>query len=117
MSAAGIEEIQKQVRIYILIGVALGVLTIVTVAASYLHLPVGQAVALAVVIATVKGSLVAGFFMHLISERQVIYAVLAICVVFFAVLMCLPIFTDVEMVSLPSRTAPIAQLESHGSGH
>ena len=47
-----------------------------TVGVSYLHLSVGAAIALALFIAAIKGSLVAAFFMHLISERKLIYAVL-----------------------------------------
>jgi cytochrome c oxidase subunit 4 len=50
-------------------------------------------VTLALVVATVKGTLVACYFMHLVSERKLIYAVLALTVVFFAVLVALPIFS------------------------
>ena len=86
-------DIDRHVRIYITVFVVLMVLTIVTVAISYLHLPVATAVTLALLVATIKGSLVAGYFMHLISEKKLIYAVLALTVVFFAVLLALPMFT------------------------
>lgn len=86
-------DIDRHVRIYITVFVALMVLTIVTVAVSRLHLSVPVAVTLALVVATVKGSLVACYFMHLLSERKLIYAVLALTVVFFAVLIALPIFS------------------------
>ncbi len=86
-------ELDKHVRIYIGVFVALMVLTIVTVAVSYLHLPVHTAVALALLVATVKGSLVACYFMHLIAEKKLIYAVLALTVAFFVVLMALPVLT------------------------
>jgi cytochrome c oxidase subunit 4 len=69
------------------------VLTIVTVAVSYLHLPVHTAVALALLVATIKGSLVACYFMHLIAEKKLIYAVLALTVAFFVVLLALPVLT------------------------
>jgi hypothetical protein len=36
--------------------------------------------------------------MHLVSEKQVIFWVLAVTVVFFAALMLLPVFTEVESV-------------------
>jgi caa(3)-type oxidase subunit IV len=52
-----------------------------------------MAVSVAVLIALVKGSLVAGYFMHLISEKKLIYAVLAVTVVFFAALLALPVVT------------------------
>ncbi len=95
VSAAGhhAADIDKHVRVYILVFVALMVLTIVTVAVSYLHLPVAMAVTVALLVATVKGSLVACYFMHLISERKLIYAVLGLTVVFFVVLMALPVLT------------------------
>ena len=86
-------DIDKHVRIYITVFVALMVLTIVTVAISRLHLPVHQAVTVALVVATVKGSLVACYFMHLISEKKLIYAVLALTAAFFIALLALPVVT------------------------
>lgn len=86
-------DIDKHVRIYITVFVALMVLTIITVAVSYLDLAVPLAVTVALTIAIVKGSLVAGYFMHLVSERKLIYAVLVLTVAFFLALLALPIFT------------------------
>jgi cytochrome c oxidase subunit IV len=86
-------DIDRHVRIYITVFVALMVLTIVTVAVSYLHLPLAAAVTVALLVATVKGSLVACYFMHLISEKKLIYAVLVLTAVFFAALLALPVVT------------------------
>ena len=86
-------DIDKHVRIYISVFVALMVLTIITVAVSRYHLPVPLAVTVALIVATIKGSLVACYFMHLISEKKLIYAVLVLTAVFFVVLLTLPIFT------------------------
>jgi cytochrome c oxidase subunit 4 len=86
-------DIDRHVRVYITVFVALMVLTIVTVAISYLHLPLPIAVGVALLVATVKGTLVAGYFMHLISEKKLILAVLALTVAFFVVLLALPVFT------------------------
>jgi cytochrome c oxidase subunit 4 len=86
-------DIDKHVRIYITVFVALMVLTIVTVTVSRFHLPVPIAVTVALIVATIKGSLVACYFMHLISEKKLIYAVLALTAVFFVVLIALPSFT------------------------
>jgi cytochrome c oxidase subunit IV len=86
-------EIDRHVRVYISVFVALMVLTMITVAVSYLHLPVAGAVTVALLVATIKGSLVACYFMHLISEKKLIYAVLALTVVFFAALLALPVVT------------------------
>jgi cytochrome c oxidase subunit 4 len=91
MSGHSAEEIRKETRGYILVFVALAALTLVTVGVSYLHLSFGAAVALALFIASIKGSLVAAFFMHLISERKLIYWVLILTVVFFVALLLLPL--------------------------
>ncbi len=84
------EEIKKHVKIYITVFAALAFLTVVTVGVSYLKLPVVPAIVTALLIATLKAGLVAGFFMHLISEKQVIFGILVVTVFFFIVLMLLP---------------------------
>jgi cytochrome c oxidase subunit 4 len=86
-------DIDRHVRVYITVFVALMVLTIVTVAVSRLHLSVPIAVTVALLVAIVKGSLVACYFMHLISEKKLIYAVLVLTAAFFAALMALPVVT------------------------
>jgi cytochrome c oxidase subunit 4 len=86
-------DIDRHVRIYITVFVSLMVLTVVTVGVSRFHLPVPIAVTVALIVATIKGSLVACYFMHLISEKKLIYAVLALTIVFFAVLIALPILS------------------------
>lgn len=86
-----VEHIKKETRVYLLVFAALAALTVVTVAVSYLHLSVGAAVVVALIIAVIKGGLVASFFMHLISERTAIYAVLILTLVFFLVLIFLPL--------------------------
>jgi cytochrome c oxidase subunit IV len=86
-------DIDKHVRVYITVFVALMVLTIVTVAISRFHFPVPIAVTVALIVATIKGALVACYFMHLVSEKKLIYAILALTVVFFVALIALPVFT------------------------
>ena len=86
-------DIDKHVRIYITVFVTLMVLTIVTVAISRVHLPIPIAVTVALLVATVKGSLVACYFMHLISEKKLIYAVLLLTAAFFVALLALPVVT------------------------
>jgi cytochrome c oxidase subunit 4 len=86
-------DIDRHVRVYITVFVALMVLTIVTVAVSRFHLPVPIAVTVALLVAIIKGSLVACYFMHLISEKKLIYAVLALTAFFFVALLALPIVT------------------------
>jgi cytochrome c oxidase subunit 4 len=93
------DEIKKHVRKYIFVFVALLILTMVTVAVSYLQLSVTGTVALALVIATIKGSLVAAYFMHLISEKKLIYVTLIFTAIFFIGLMALPLFTFADPIT------------------
>jgi cytochrome c oxidase subunit IV len=100
-------DIDKHVRVYITVFVALMGLTLITVAVSYLHLSTPMAVAVALFIATIKGSLVACYFMHLISEKKLIYAVLGITVFKFVALMLLPVLTHSNGYWIPEEhTAP-----------
>ena len=59
-------------KIYLTVFGALAVLTALTVGASYLHLARPRAIALAVLIAGIKVSLITAFFMHLKSEKKLI---------------------------------------------
>jgi cytochrome c oxidase subunit 4 len=87
-------DIDRHVRVYITVFVALMVLTVITVTVSRFHFSVPIAVTVALFVATVKGALVAGYFMHLVSEKKLIYAVLTLTAVFFAALLALPNFTQ-----------------------
>ncbi len=84
-------EIQKEVKVYLLVFVGLAFLTVVTVAVSYLKLNVMAAVILALTIAAVKAALVVCCFMHLISEKKLIYTVLILTAIFFLAVLLLPI--------------------------
>jgi cytochrome c oxidase subunit IV len=86
-------DIDRHVRVYVTVFVALMALTIITVAVSRVHLPLPIAVTVALLVATIKGSLVACYFMHLISEKKLIYAVLALTAAFFIALLALPALT------------------------
>ena len=92
-------DIDKHVRIYITVFVSLMALTIITVAVSRFHLPVPIAVTVALLVATIKGSLVACYFMHLISEKKLILWVMALTVAFFVVLLLIPTFTAVDKIT------------------
>jgi len=85
-----LEDVRNQVRRYVIVFVSLLGLTIITVTVSYFHLSVVPAIIAAMFIASIKGSLVASYFMHLISERKLIYFVLILTGVFFLALMTLP---------------------------
>ena len=92
-------DIDRHVKTYIIVFLSLMVLTVVTVAANFmLHLSVGATIALALFIASVKASLVACYFMHLISERKLIYWVLAFTVFNFLGMLLIPILTESDKI-------------------
>lgn len=94
------EEIRKEVRTYMMVFAALMLLTVVTVAVSYLRLAIPVAVLVALVIATIKGGMVASFFMHLIHERRLIFWVLLLMVAFFVFLMFIPLLTSLDRITV-----------------
>jgi cytochrome c oxidase subunit IV len=87
-------DIQAHVRTYYKVFGALLILTVVTVAVSYLHMPVLPAVIVALTIASFKAALVAAVFMHLKGEKQIIYWSLYLTAVFFVLLFALPMWTE-----------------------
>lgn len=87
-------DVSKQVKIYVFVFLALLAGTVLTVGMYYVHFEsVAVTVTIALFIATVKALLVAGYFMHLISEKTAIYALLASTVFFFTALMGLTIWS------------------------
>ena len=90
MTAQAQEDFTHHVRRYLYVFYALLFGTLITVGASYI--PFGNHafnIAVALVIACAKAFLVAGFFMHLISERKMIYGLLIFTACFFLGLMFL----------------------------
>ena len=98
MDAHAADDIKKSVKTYYMIFGALMVFTVITVAVSYLHLPIAMAILVALVVASIKGSLVALFFMHLSHERKIIYWALLLTVVFFVFLMFVPLLTNLDRI-------------------
>lgn len=92
-----LEHIRSHLAFYKNIFWALIVLTVVTVAVSFIPFP-HQALDISVglFIAMVKAALVALFFMHLSSEKQLIYRVLVFTVFFAAglIFLCLLAYWD-----------------------
>ena len=98
MEALGADQIRKHVRIYLTVFAALAVLTVGTVLASYLDVSTPIAVVIALIIASIKATLVASYFMHLISENKAIYAILILSVLFLIMVLLVPTFTGTEML-------------------
>lgn len=93
MSDHNAHDIEASVRKYLIIFVALLVGTVVTVLASYIKFDNhAMNIGLALAIASVKAFLVAGYFMHLMSEKKMIYSILVATVFFFIGLMYLTLW-------------------------
>ena len=107
------ESVRKSIRLYLTIGVSLLIFTAITVAANRFHFVVPIAIAVALVIAIIKGSMVASVFMHLNNEQRWIYGALVLTVFFFIVLMCLPLFTTLDTIGTPIQ----AISAEHAGGH
>ena len=82
------EEVAKHKRVYIIVFLALLVGTVLTVALNYMHFDSkALTIVIALFVATIKATLVACYFMHLISEKKTIYVLLGATVFFLIALM------------------------------
>ena len=108
--------VKKSVRTYMLVGAALLVFTAITVGANQFHFGVPVAVTIALIIATMKGSMVASIFMHLSHEKKWIYGALILTVLGFLVLMTVPIFTTMDTIGKHVPAIGGAPAAEHG-GH
>src|ERR1051326_1802207 len=94
MSEQSHDHFSHHVRRYLFVFYALLFGTLITVGASYIPFGVRAInIAVALAIAIAKASLVACYFMHLISERKMIYVVMAFTACFFIGLMFLTIWS------------------------
>ncbi|MCY3630201.1 MAG: cytochrome C oxidase subunit IV family protein [Bacteroidota bacterium] len=94
------EDIRRHVKVYLVVFASLAVLTVVTVLVSYLSIPFVPALLIALVIATVKASLVALYFMHLVSEKQVVLWVLLVSGIFLIAMFALFIGAHADQEAL-----------------
>ena len=87
----------RKVFVFLLIGTAL------TVWASYMEFNVQNSIAGAIfvglTIAFIKGYLVAANFMHLNSEKKMIYWILLLTIFFLALLLFIPLLWDLNNMS------------------
>ena len=89
-------SIRADVRRYLAVFAALIGLTVVTVAVAELNVGVRLGIVIALVIATIKGSLVAAVFMHLSAERRWIYGILIFVVIMAAGLLFWPAWGEYD---------------------
>ena len=118
------DDIKHHIGIYRNVFIALLILTICTVCASYIDFSyawVGLLVGL--LIAFAKGYLVASQFMHLNNEKKWIYGTLILTVIFFFVLLFMPLFWHTNNVGYGNGAyenvshGHLDDEHHHGGGH
>ena len=108
------ESIRQSIKKYWMVGGALFVFTGITVAVNQVHLAVPMAITVALIIASMKGTMVAGIFMHLSHEKKWIYGSLILTVIGFAILMLVPSLTINDGIGTPIHVeAPAAEHKGH----
>ncbi|OFV92400.1 MAG: hypothetical protein A3H95_04880 [Acidobacteria bacterium RIFCSPLOWO2_02_FULL_64_15] len=96
-------EVKKSVRTYLMVGALLLVFTVITVGANLIQFAVPAAITVALIIAAMKGSMVAAIFMHLSHEKQWIYGTLILTAIFFIVLLFVPLLTVSDTIGTAVR--------------
>ena len=87
------EDIQHHIKVYVNVFIALAILIVVTVAVSFLNVSFIEAFFIEITVATIKGSLVLSFFMHLLEEKPAVIWILATTMVAFLILMFIPLIS------------------------
>ena len=100
---------------YLVVWAALLVLTVVTFYASRVHLPGGWHIAVALLIATAKGSLVALFFMHLWDQQGANRLVFATSLVFVVLLIGLTVMDNATRFPLANPPGAAGALPIGGA--
>ena len=84
-------NIESHIKVYWNVFFALLAFTVLTVAVSYIEFgSIFWTLFVGLLIACIKGYLVAAYFMHLNDETKTIYSILVLSVIFLAVLMTIP---------------------------
>ncbi len=100
--ADNVEEIQKSVKKYMLVGVTLIAFTFITWGLSLVELPTHNwNILVGMIVAAFKASLVCLIFMHLNHERSTIYKILAFTFVLAIVLFLLFHFSHGDPLVFP----------------
>ncbi len=108
-SEAGMSD---EIRTYLAVFAALGVLTAMTVGVAYMDLPESMAVIVALLIAVAKASLIGAFFMHLRHEGKFIKFSLGVCLM---LVMALLLFTmpDIGVLEEEVRSSQAREITAH----
>ena len=103
MSDSHAHDVSKEIKTYVAVFVSLAVLTVLTVWVASLKFTVAMGILVALIIAGFKGSLVASFFMHLVSEKKWIVWMLLLTAVFFLALIFLPLGALMDQQGVPTN--------------
>ena len=112
-------DISKHIKVYLMVFAALAAATVITVAAARVDLGGHTNVIVAMLIASIKATLVALIFMHLKWERSHwIWYSLGLCAIFFVALLALPSVTSHDLPALTRHSTwdvKIEPKEGHGA--
>lgn len=92
------KHVDKHVKAFTVVLILLVIFTGITVGVSYLKVSVAAGITVALIIATIKGTMVGAIFMHLKGEKVLVYYILALTLAFFIGLIFLPVFTQENSV-------------------
>jgi len=96
--AAEHHDVSGHIKAYIGVFIALAICTVLTVWIAEVHIAHPWNYVVGLGIACFKASLVAAIFMHLKWERSMnLWLVFALCAIFFAALMLLPVLTSNDL--------------------
>jgi len=107
---------KKGVRKYLMVGGALYVATVITVSAASLQAGIAVGIGIALIIAAVKGSMVAAVFMHLHSENRWVYGSLILTAFFFVALMLLPVLASLDGIGTHETAITVHDVPAEGGG-
>ena len=93
-------DINHHIPIYKKIFFYLLIFTVLTVGASYIEFGLAGGIFIGLLIASIKGLLVAANFMHLNAEKGLIYFVLGLTFLFLVFLLFIPLLWDMNLVRI-----------------
>lgn len=113
MSADNAVAVQKEVRLYLAVFIAVAILTLANVAASTMTTHVAPGVTIALMLAAVNAVLVVRYFMHVPTESNLIHKVLGITAFFFVVLMLITMLAMADEQGTTVAPPPHVQESAH----
>ncbi|MBK9137181.1 MAG: hypothetical protein IPM17_00170 [Verrucomicrobia bacterium] len=96
MSDNNSQALQQEARRHLIIFGAVALGTILIVLSSFAPLATGVKIAAVLAVAIAQASLVAGFLMHLITEKRMVISSLVLTAIFFVALIFLPFLSEAD---------------------